>query len=942
MHCRPTALPGHQARPWALAAVLVAALGLSGCGRDEAASLAEVRARLAQPAQLNQAGPLTELKGLTQKFPRSGEAHYLLGWLLHQRGEWREATLALDRARELRYDANLLLPLLARTLVMGGKPRRVVDELSGQTLTDPKAQAELVATLAAALARDGQAPRARQTLTEALAQPGQAQAEPLMLAQAKLATATGQWPEALTATEALLSRHPGSDEGWALKGDLLLRQPQGQAEAMAAYRMALQARPSQLHARAALVSLQLAQGQPAAAEQDLVQLRQHAPGHFSTDYLEARLAAAKGDTVRARGLYNKLVKTAPDHPLLLVSAAENELRLQAYGQAETLASKALTLTPGDNAARRVVVQALLRKGQAGRAVVMLGPLVEKPDAPAELLALAAQAQLANDNPKAAEVLYARLARLRPSDARLRTLAVGLGGLRPTSEALVAELQQVAADDPGITADLAIVDARLRAKQWDAALKTIDTIAQKQPRQALPQQLRAHVLAQRGDLAGARSALESAVAAQPLDLSAIEALARLDLLAKRPDDARQRFQQVLAQQPHNAAALLALAGVARQAQAGPAELLGILNRAVAADAQHAAAHLALIDHHLQHGDPAAALAAATAAAEALPDNTDMLERQARMQLANQKVDQALVTYGRIASLQNRSVVGHLGQAQAHLQVNNLTQAQRAVERALDREPQSPDAQALMVAVLVGQKRFQEAADLARSMQLERPQHARGWQVQAEVAGAQGQWEAAVKALQQAVAKPEGAAGASLALYIALAKAGQNSEAEAFAERWLQQHPHDRRFLFQAASAAQQANQPARAERLYQQLLALAPDHPFALNNLALLHLAQGKPDALALADRAVKLMPEHALLLDTQAEARAAAGQMDQALQAQQRAATLAPQSAAVRLKLVKLMVKAGEPRDARNELNRLAEAGLTMTEAQRQELVDMRQSLGRP
>lgn len=933
MHCRPSTRLGLQVSTIALALVLTA------CGRDESASMAEVRARLAQPGQTNL---VTEIKGLTQKFPRSGEAQYLLGWLLHQRGEWREAALALDRARELRYDPNLLMPLLARNLVMGGKTQRVVSELGGQNLADPKADAELQATLAAALAREGQVPRARTLLEESLAKPGQAQAEPLLLAKAKLAAATGDPASALSATEALLARYPGNDEGWSLKGDLLLRQPPGQAGAVAAYRQALQAQPAQLHARAALVTLQLAQGRPAAAEQDLVLLRQHAPGHFSTEFLEARLAAAKGDWVRARGLYNKLVKLAPDHPLLLVAAAENELRLQAFGQAESLASKALTLTPGDNAARRVVVQALLRKGQAGRAVVMLGPLVEKPDAPAELLALAAQAQLSNDNPKAAEALYQRLARQRPSDPRLRTLAIGLGGMRPVSEAMVAELQQVTADDPGITADLAIVDARLRARQWDAALKTIDTIARKQPQQALPQQLRAHVLAQRQDLAGARTALESAVAAQPLDLPAIEALARLDLLADRPDDARQRFKQVLAQQPHNAAALLALADVARQAKAGPSELLGILNRAVAADAQHAPAHLALIDHHLQNGDPAAALAAATAAANALPDNTDMLERQARMQLANQKVDQALVTYGRIASLQTRSVVGHLGQAQAHLAANNLTQAQRAVERALEREPQSPDAQALMVAVQVAQKRFKEAADLARSMQLERPQAALGWQVEADVAAAQGQWDGAVKALKQAVAKPQGAAAASLALYAALVKAGQAGEAEDFAERWLQQNPQDRRFLFQAATAAQTANQPARAERLYQQLLAQSPDHPFALNNLALLHLAQGKPDALALADRAVKLVPDHPLLLDTQAEARAAAGQMDQALEAQNRATALAPQSAALRLKLVRLMLKAGEHKDARSELTRLAEAGLSMTEAQRQELVDMRQSLGRP
>lgn len=915
--------------------VALAGLSLVGCSKDEAGMLADAKARI---EKRDAAGAEIELKNLLQKHPKSGEARFLLGQSMYKRGDAAGALIELERAFEARHDDNEVVPLLAQTLVVTGKTRRVIDEFADRKLSKPEAQALLLATVASAYAREGDVPRATQSIEAALkAAPT---AEVALLAKAKLAAAKGDPAGALAGVEALLAQHPKSDEGWALKGDLLLRRPDGQTAALEAYRKALESQPDQVHARAAIVALLMSKGDLPGAAKDLEALRKSAPKHFSTSFLDAQLATLQRDLPRARSIYQAMLKAAPDHPLLLASAAEVELRLNSLGQAESLAAKAMALAPNNLAARRVLGQTLLRKGQPGKAAVVLGPVVERPDAPADVLALAAQAHMMNGSSREAEQLYGRLAKLKPTDPRLRTIVATSGFNKASPEAIIGELQAISADDAGITADLAIVNARMRAKQYDEALKAVDAIQKKQPDKALPLQLRAQVLTQKNDLAGARQALNDALAKEPTYLPAVTALAGLDLAENKPEAAKQRFKALLERDPKNTSAMLALADLAQRTQAPSSEVVGYLQNAVDANPQDGFARLALIDHHVARGDLRAALAAAGAAVAALPENVDMLDRQARIQLRMGETDQALSSFGKITALQPKSVAGHLGQAQAHLSTSNHAQAQRALERVLERDPQHLEARVMQISVLAGLKRYKEATEAARALQNERKNEAVGYLLEAEVEGAQGRWEQAVPALKAAASKPV-TGGAQMRLHFALLKSGKPAEAEAFAADWMKKNPKDVGMMFYLGDAAQSTGQNDQAERRYRELLTVAPDHALAMNNLAMLLVIQKKPGALALVDKALTLLPDSPPLLDTRAHALAADGQMDKAIESQNRAVQLSPRSAQFRLALAKLYKDAGKNRAARDELTKLADASLPMNDAQRQELRTMLDSLQR-
>jgi len=132
----------------------------------------------------------------------------------------------------------------------------------------------------------------------------------------------------------------------------------------------------------------------------------------------------------------------------------------------------------------------------------------------------------NGDRRAADALYSRLAGLKPADPRLRTMVASAGLGKPGSDAAFAELQAIARDDKGVSADLEIIQGRLRAGEFDAALKAVEALRRKQPDQALADHLRAQVLARKNDLAGARQALENGLRMDPRYMPAVLGLAAL--------------------------------------------------------------------------------------------------------------------------------------------------------------------------------------------------------------------------------------------------------------------------------------------------------------------------------------------------------------------------------------------------------------------------------
>jgi tetratricopeptide (TPR) repeat protein len=251
------------------------------------------------------------------------------------------------------------------------------------------------------------------------------------------------------------------------------------------------------------------------------------------------------------------------------------------------------------------------------------------------------------------------------------------------------------------------------------------------------------------------------------------------------------------------------------------------------------------------------------------------------------------------------------------VDQLSPHARRVEAQADR---NPDPLAIWVQALLADDRGDEAVVLIGS----RLQDDAAWRSRwvgialslpdAAAAAALGRLE------DVPVAAPReqlGIASAWNQLALRSGVAERFATAQSWAERAASAATGDVRLdaLVVRGAIAEGRGEADRAEALYRQVLAEAPDHGVALNNLAFVLAETGRADeAIDLARRALEVQPEQPDVLDTFAHALLAAGRAGEAERTLQRALALRPGDPAIMLTLVEALMSGGQYQQAQRRL----------------------------
>ena len=905
-----------------LAAVALACfVSLTGCGEPSSADLlASARSHLAKNEV--EAARL-ELKTLLQLHPDTAEARFLLGKLMLDSGDLAGGEAELRRALEGGHAEATVLPLLARAMVGLGKGALLLQQFGQVKLASAQADAELKTQLATAHAGENDLAGARELVNQALQQAPDFAAA--LLLRARLTAADGDSAGALQQLDLLLARQADNADAWLLKGDLLMRGATGQraadtAPAAAAYRQALTAKADSVPAHVALIKLDIARSDFAAANTQWVALQKAAPRHPQTVIFEAMLAEQKGDYKRTRELTQLLQRSASNDPQELMLAGQAELKLNSLTQAEAHFTKAMQVVPKAPTPRRQLAQVQLRSGQAEKALVTLRPLLEADPPDAEALSLAARAQMMLGNTAAADASLAKASKLKPDDPRLRTAVVMSRLAKGRDPAAIGELQAIAAADKGSIADLALINVLLRQADLPGALKAIDALAAKLPGDALPDQLRGRLALQRKDPVAARQAFEAALAKSADYLPALAGLAALDLADKQPAAAKARFEALLQRTPQHAGALMALAEIGARSGGKPEQAAELLTRAIAADPTDARPRLLLADLHLEAGQLKQAMDVAQSGVAALPDNADLLDRLGRAQLASGQAQQAVTTFGKLAALAPKSALPQLRLADAHSANNNRSGVAAAVRRAAELAPSSLLVQQAQVNLALQDDKPEQALAVARKVQAQRPDDAAGFSMEGDIELRRRNWDAAATALRKSVTRKSPGDSAQR-LHGALLASKKTADADKLAAEWRKSHPDDLGFVLHLGDSALASGNPAQAEALYAEVLARQPDNVIAMNNQAYVLALQKKPGAVTLAEKALQKAPKSPAVMDTLAYALAADQQLPRAIKVQAQAVAAAPASPQFRLQLAKLHLQAGDKPGARTELQALAKLG---------------------
>lgn len=897
---------------WVLAGVGL----LAACeGDSEERLMASAKAQLAKKQRPAAA---IELKRVLAINDSSAEARLLLGQVMLEEGDPVAAEVELSKALELGASQNQVVPSLARAMLALGQSSKMISQFGDLNLQDPAAHADLRTTVAGAYAQQGDLASAKRELESALqAKPDNAAS---LLVQARIKTSEGDVSGALALLDKVIASDPANEHAGVAKGYLLWLARQDGAAALAAHRKVLEVNPRNVAARAEVVTILFRQGQVAEAKTEFEKLREQAPRHPESVFFEAQFAYLDQRYSRARELADVLLKLTPDHMRALELAAAAEYQLGNDAQAQAFLARALKVNPNLVLSRQILAQSLLRAGQPAKAIEALGPTLSGPGANADSLAMAGGAYLQLGDAKRADAAFKQAAQVAPGSAKVRTqVALAMLGTG-SSEVALRELEEVAASDRGPRADLALISSLIARQDGPAALKAIDGLARKTPKLPLADQLRGQVQIATRQADGARRSFEAALAKDPSYFPAVAALASLDVVSRNFEAARERVASFISKVPNRSAPHLLLADIAETAGEGPAQVVRHLNDAVRADATDAGARMALISRLQQYGDTRAALAAAQAAAAALPDQPPVALALARAQLASGDAQQAAASMRKLAATSPASVDIQMALAEAELNRQDTQGATRALQKAVELEPAHAGARRALAMLAAAGGRPEEGLAMAREMQKSSELRAVGHDTEGDIEAQRRNWAAAAAAYRRTL-ELDPVSGVAIKLHQALVAAGRGAEAERAALDWERKRPQDVMFLYYRGDAATRANELAAAEAHYRRVLALQPNNALALNNVAWMMHKQSKPGALALAEKANQLMPNRAPILDTLAAIQAANGKVADAIKTQQTAIAAAPDDMGLKLGLARYRLQAGQKSEAREQLEALARLG---------------------
>jgi len=257
------------------------------------------------------------------------------------------------------------------------------------------------------------------------------------------------------------------------------------------------------------------------------------------------------------------------------------------------------------------------------------------------------------------------------------------------------------------------------------------------------------------------------------------------------------------------------------------------------------------------------------------------------------------------------------AAIRLQVKDYAGAIEAARKVIAILPESPQAWAILARAQIDSGQTKEAIAEARKLQKEQPDHAFGYALEGEILAADKKWAEAAAALRTGLSK-QPLPLLAVSTYKALQNAGKTTEATAFADSWIRQHPTD--MTMQQAIAEQLLlvkKDHSAASARYRAILEINSDNPVALNNLAWILGEAGDPKAREYAERAYQLTPFDASVVDTLGWTLVRTGDVARGTQLLRLASNLAPNQSEIRLHLGRALLKSGNKEAARRALDPL-------------------------
>lgn len=881
---------------------------LGACSRDGAPQK-RVETALALAKSGPPAAAVVALKAALQDRPDWPEGRFLLGAALLELSDASAASVELLKAVELVHPIEQVAPVLARALVPLRRCKEVLERFAGVQLIVPVATADLQTSLATCHATSGDRAAANKAIAAALAAVDRYPRA--LLLQARMQAADKQHDKALAAIEQIVAVPAHAADAWLLKAEILAAQGKEATVVVEALREALAAKPDHLPAHVALIGHHLGRAKLEDAAAQLAEARVHKRGNGMLMFLEAQLAYERGDLKPAREITQSLLGGAPDDFRLQLLAGAIDVQAKNFRAAEDMLRRALQTVPASRPAKLLLAQAYTGNGNPGAALQVLAPLLtQRGDVEARLAA--GEAHLVAGNAKLAVALFRDAAAKKPNDEEARLKLATAQLMLGQQEQALSSLERVSAASSDARADLVIISTRMTFRDFKGALTAIEALERKLPGSTLPPHLRGVAQLELGNQAEARKCFEQALVRDAHYMASLQYLTAMDLTDGHVKKAVARYEALLAAQPNNQQALLALAAVRARGGGAPDEVAGLLGRAVRAAPLDERTRTRLIDFQLAIKDLPAALTSAQAAVAALPNSAELHDLLGRVLLQTGETDQAMLAFEKLRRLAPRSPVPYMRLADLNMSLKRHDAARASLQQALKLQPDLLAAQRNLLAMHMAQGKLAEAQQIAVTLQRQRPKENVGYLFAGEVALARKDLAGAIALFDKGM-KVQATSPLAIKLHATLVQARRDGDAQAVAQAWHRAQPADVSMPIHLGRIAAARKDYAGARENFERATQIEPNNAVAQHLLAWVLVQLKQPQALAAASRAHQMAPDQPAVALTLVSAHALHGQFPRAVELLRQVIAAQPANLDARLELAQMLLQAGNRAAARDE-----------------------------
>jgi len=554
------------------------AVVLASCGGKEERKAMHMEKGMAYYAQGDYDKARVELKNVLQIDPKTPEAYYMIGLIEEKQQKWQGAFSSYLKAVELNPDhiqakvklgrlyllsgalreaEEIMTDVLARrpgdpggrflkaaVLVRRGDIPGAIQEANEVVAADP-AQTDAISLLAGLYTRQGDDARAEQVLEK-----GISAAPKDVSLRVDLAAVALRRNEPVTAEKAyveLVALDPQTFQHRVALVNFYIRSNQlDKAERI--LRDSIRAAPEDHERHLLLVEFLAAHKGAEQAERQLLSSIQAEPKAYPLRFGLARLYQLTGRPEQAEKTYRDIISTAKTGPEgLKARVFLARMKLRTGDAAEQLIAEVLKENPRDTDALQLRAQISLANGNVRQSISDLrAVLKDRPDS-IEVMSWLALAHAANGEPQLAKDVFSNAIVRYPNNANLR---VGL------AEFLASN------------------------KDYDAALKAIDTALNADPQIVRAYEVKAEIQVARNDPRAAEQALIELKTALPTLPVGYYRLGSLYKDQKKYDQAIAEFEQALERAPNEIEPLTAIVYTLLE-QRKPEKALERINAAIRA-------------------------------------------------------------------------------------------------------------------------------------------------------------------------------------------------------------------------------------------------------------------------------------------------------------------------------------------------------------------------